>query len=220
MERRSMRVMVASEWPELRYFLRQAVEAEDRALIVGQAENTVRALTLARTLKPDVAIVDCYLPHTVGLDAIPLSRIGGLDAAQTISQEMPDIRVVLLNRQEAAVMPERSPDREVATSFSREVMGASVPFTLTDLWRDTETSGVLVFATVNARPRPVQKLAELSDKAVLFGAIGVIGGLVLLLSVIFAGAGILLAAAGAAALILGGVTKLAARFWHAPWRRS
>ncbi len=53
--------MLASAYPEVRYFLREVVEEEGRALIVGQAENATKALALARNLRPDVAITDCHL---------------------------------------------------------------------------------------------------------------------------------------------------------------
>lgn len=72
MQRRNMRVMVASEYPEVQYFLREVVEGEDGAVIVGQAENATKALTLAQNLRPDIAIIDSYLPHVVGLDAVDM----------------------------------------------------------------------------------------------------------------------------------------------------
>jgi CheY-like chemotaxis protein len=97
MQRQNVRVILASEHPEVRHFLREVVEEESGAVILGQAENATKALALAKHLRPDVAIIDCYLPHTMGSDTVPLSRVGGLDVAESISEEIPDTKVVLLN---------------------------------------------------------------------------------------------------------------------------
>ncbi len=75
MKQQSIRVMRASEYPEMRTFLREIVEAEDRAVIVGQAENATRALTLAKNLRPDVAIIDSYLPINMVMDLSVYGRL-------------------------------------------------------------------------------------------------------------------------------------------------
>lgn len=221
MQQQSMRVMLASEYPEARYFLREIVEEGNEAVIVGQAENATRALTLARNLRPDVAIIDCYLPHAIGLDTIPLSRMSGLDTAQTISEEIPNIRVILLNNLDAVVLPERSLSSDVAALFSRERTGANIPFTLKDLYHETEPLTALVFASVETKPRAAlrQKVTKISDKAILFGGLGILGGLILMLTVILAGSGAVLALAGAATMFLGLAAKLAASLWPKLLRR-
>src|SRR3972149_4209030 len=97
MKGQNVRVLLASENPGTRSILRRIVETEDRAVIVAEAENGARALSLARSLRPDVVLIDSCLPSIVGLDNIPLSREGGLDVAQSISEEIPNMHVVLLN---------------------------------------------------------------------------------------------------------------------------
>ncbi len=58
-----------------------------------------------------------------------------------------------------------------------------------------------------------QKVANISDKAVLFGGLCILGGLSLTLTMISAGVGVALAAAGAATMFLGLVGKLTASLW-------
>ncbi len=205
MQRQNVRVILASEYPEVRHFLREVVEEEAGAVFLGQAENATKALTLARHLRPDVAIIDCYLPHAIGLDTVLLSRIGGLDTAQTISEEIPNIRVILLNNLDAGILPDRSLSSGVATIFSIERMGANTPFTLQDLCREVVQPNALVFANVEARPRVSlrRKVASLGGKDVLFGSLGILGGLSLILTLVLAGAWVFLAAAGAAAIGVG-----------------
>ncbi|MEH6626170.1 MAG: response regulator transcription factor [Motiliproteus sp.] len=57
--------------------------------LVGEAENGLAALAMARALKPDVFLVDVNMP---GLNGLDLSRV--------ISQELPDIGVVILTVKE------------------------------------------------------------------------------------------------------------------------
>lgn len=93
-------------------------------------ENVTKALILARNLRPDIAIIDCYLPYVIGLDALPPSRIGGLDTAQTISQGIPNTRVILLNNLDTEVLPEHILGSGVMAFFSRKTNGSNTPFTL------------------------------------------------------------------------------------------
>ncbi len=215
MQRQNLRVMLASEYPRVRHFLREVVEEEAGAVIVGQAENATKALTLTRNLRPDVAIIDCYLPHSIGLDSVPLSRIGGLDTAQAISAEIPNTRVIVLTNLNAEVLQEDDLSQEVSVFLSVEITGANIPFTLHELYHKATEPGALVFANVEAKPRAVlrQKVTNISDKAVLFGGLGILGGLSLMLTVILAGAGVVLASVGAATMFLGLVGKLTVSLW-------
>jgi ActR/RegA family two-component response regulator len=88
--------MVATEQPEVRRSLESKFGEKPGFVIVGAAESSVKAMSLVRSLRPDVAVIDSALPHELPFDSSPLSRIGGLDTAQAISEEMPHTRVVLL----------------------------------------------------------------------------------------------------------------------------
>ncbi|MBI2864999.1 MAG: hypothetical protein HYX94_10615, partial [Chloroflexi bacterium] len=99
------RTVVASEYPELRYSLTRVVQDELGGTVVAEAENVIRAVALARTLRPDLVVVDDRLPHVVGVDGVPLSRIGGLDAALSVVQELPRARALLVSHNGAALAP-------------------------------------------------------------------------------------------------------------------
>ena len=212
MQRQNLRVILASEYPEVRYFLKEVVEEGAGAVIVGQAGNTTKALTLARNLRPDIAIVDCHLPHAIGLDNVPLSRIGGLDTAQIISEDIPNIRVILLTNLDVEVLRENSLGPEISAFLSREITGANIPFTLQELHHEAEQLSTLVFANVEIKQQATlkQKVANISDKAILFGGLAILGGLSLMLTVILAGAGVFLASVGAVTTFLGLGAKLTA----------
>ncbi len=216
MKRQNVRVIVASEYPEVQHLLRGVAEEEGRAVTVGQAQDASTALTLARNLRPDVAIIDSCLPHVVGRDTIPLSRIGGLDIAQTISEQIPNIRVILVNNLDARILPDRSLSSDVSAIYSIESRGANIPFVLQGLSHEVVQPNALVFARVEVKQQAAlrQKVTSLSDKAILFGGLGIVGGWFLTITTIFAPAGVFLSLAGAVTLFLGLAGKLTLSWWR------
>ncbi len=214
MRRQKARVILASEHPQVRYFLRDMVEAGGGAVIVGQAENAAKALTLVGNLRPDIAIIDSHLPHAVGLDTVALSRIAGLDTAQTISAEIPKTRVVMVNNLDEEVWREHGLGGDIVPSFCREAEEACIPFTLQELYHEELPSGI-IFASVEGKQHHAlwQKVANISDKTLLVGGFGTVSGLILMVTVIFTGAGIFLAVGGAVTMFLGLAGKLTASLW-------
>ncbi|MBI4188175.1 MAG: hypothetical protein HY529_03100 [Chloroflexi bacterium] len=211
MLKRNVRVVVASEYPRARDFLKGVVEGEEGGVIVGQAPDATRALTLTRNLRPDAVIIDCYLPHTVGLDTIPLSRMGGLDTAQAIAEEIPNTQVILLRNLDLKHLPEYSLGRDSVSSFSREKLGVNTPFKLHELFQSNMVSpNDLVFADIVVKPRavPTQKGNSATDKIMLFGGLGVLGGWFLILTIFFAPVGIFVALAGGVTMLLGLAVRL------------
>jgi CheY-like chemotaxis protein len=197
-----MRVIVASEYPEVQHFFRDVVEDEGGTVISEQVKNAARALALTRKYRPDVAIIDSCLPHVVGLDTVLLSRTGGLDVAQTISNEMPNMKVILVSNPEIETSSDYGLNPDVATALSMARMGVDTPFTLQELCCEVGEPNALVFANVQAKPRASlrQKVASLSGTDVLFGSLVTLGGLSLVFALAAAGAWLLLALAGAAVI--------------------
>jgi CheY-like chemotaxis protein len=171
MDRRNTRVLLACEHLETRSVLRRIVESEDRATIVAEAENSVRAMELAQRLRPDIAVVDSYLPHTVGYDELRMSRMAGLDVAQCISEEMPSTRVVLLNRFSRHNSLDSLTRTHTSPYLCRESMETCVPFTLQDLWQEPMAENGVVFANLDERPAKAERKwkPQLTDAMVFFG---------------------------------------------------
>lgn len=210
MQRRNMRVILASEYPDVQHFLRGVVEQED-GVIVGQAKNAIKALTLARQLRPDVALVDCYLPHTVGVDSVALSRIGGLDAAQAISQESPKTRVVLIPNLSEESLSQHALGSDSVAFFATKTNGSIAPFDLQALYRKVALADSVIFANVEMKPRTIiRQQSRLTDKAIFFGGLSFVGGWFLVLTIFLAPIGIGVAAAGAVSMLLGFAGKLVA----------
>lgn len=222
MSKQVARVIVASEYPKMRYRLKELVEDEPGAVVIGQAENASRALALARKLRPDFAIIDSYLPHVIGLDAVPLSRVGGLDTAQIISEEIPHVRVILLTNMEGGIPLGSSLGQDLALSFTRKELEASVPLKLRELYCDTVKPCPLVFA--NVEPIPLasaqEKSASLSGTAIFLGSLGILVGLGLIATMFLATAGAFIALAGGLTMFLGIAGKLMSSFRSRPHRKQ
>lgn len=81
----TIRVLLADDHAVIRDALSMLLETQPDIKIVGQAEDGRQAVTLARELRPDVAVLDISMPH-----------IDGLQATQLIRAESPQTQVLIL----------------------------------------------------------------------------------------------------------------------------
>jgi DNA-binding NarL/FixJ family response regulator len=75
----------------MRAGVRTLLAAEKDLLVVGEASNGIRAVELARELKPNVVLMDISLPE-----------LGGAEATKQIVTEVPGARVLVLSAHEEA----------------------------------------------------------------------------------------------------------------------
>ena len=83
-----MRVLIADDHALFRDGLRSLLEARG-VDVVGEAENGVEAVEMARRTRPDAVLMDLAMPV-----------MGGLAATRLISAELPDVNVVVLTASE------------------------------------------------------------------------------------------------------------------------
>lgn len=79
-----MRVLLADDHALVRIGIATLLRAWGME-VVGEASNGIEALALARTLRPDVILMDITMPE-----------LNGLEATRHIKAELPDIRIVIL----------------------------------------------------------------------------------------------------------------------------
>jgi len=213
---RDVRVILASEHAATRRLISDAIEDEGEIVIIGQAENAAKAMMLARNLRPDIALIDSWLPHMAGMDGAPMTRISGLDTAQTISLEMPNTRVILLNNLDTDSVSDPFKRATKMPSFSQKIVGGHQSLSLKQLYRETVPLMPPLFAQVLLREDATGRAEglDLSDKAVVFGGFGILFGLCLVLTIAFAGVGVVLAMLGVALLVTGFTGKLVRRLWR------
>jgi len=82
---RSISVLIVDDHPLFRDGLQKALELEDDLVVVGTCDDGERALIAARTLRPDVVLLDINLPG-----------INGLQVSRQLKTERPGIAVVVL----------------------------------------------------------------------------------------------------------------------------
>ena len=198
------RAIVASEYPERRHRFAGVVQDELGGVVVGEAESAVGALALARMLRPDLMMVDHSLPYLVGVDGIRLSRIGGLDAALSVVQDLPRARVLLVNHMGAARAPDNGSTERIELCLYRRPNpdgGQPEQQVVFAALREKATSGLR------------RTVMTVSEKGMLVGGLSILVGLGLVLTFLFAVAGVALAAARVGVLLLSWVTWAAAAAW-------
>ena len=83
----SIRVLLADDHQMLRDSLRLMLESEDYLEVVGEAGDGRTAVTMARTLVPDVVVMDITMPD-----------LNGVEATHQIKAENSTVKVIALSR--------------------------------------------------------------------------------------------------------------------------
>jgi DNA-binding NarL/FixJ family response regulator len=86
MRMQSTKVLIVDDHALFRQGVRNTIEAEKDFEVVGEAEDGTEALVKARELKPDLILMDIYMPH----------QGNGLEAVSAIKKELAGVRIVML----------------------------------------------------------------------------------------------------------------------------
>lgn len=80
-----IKVLIADDHPVVRGGLRAALDHARNIQVVGEACDGLEAITRAVTLRPDVIILDIYMPN-----------LSGLEAMLSIKKQIPDAKFIVM----------------------------------------------------------------------------------------------------------------------------
>ncbi|MDX6398763.1 MAG: hypothetical protein QOJ43_2171 [Gaiellaceae bacterium] len=112
---RPVRVLIADDHPLYAETLELVFASDDRIEVVGNAEDGLQAVELARSLRPDVVLMDVHMP-----------RVDGIEAARTLQAELPGVRVVMLSSSSAVEDIERARDAGACAYLTKDARGQSI----------------------------------------------------------------------------------------------
>ena len=85
-----IRVLVAEDHPLVREGVIRALERDPGIEVIGEADNGITAMELARQLKPDVLVLDLRMPG-----------LGGAVVLERLRAELPQIRALVMTANES-----------------------------------------------------------------------------------------------------------------------
>lgn len=85
-----IRVAIVDDHDLVREGIRALLEQDPQLQIVGETGDGQEAIKLAERVKPDVMLMDVYLP----------GGIGGLEATEAIAASVPEVKVIILTQYE------------------------------------------------------------------------------------------------------------------------
>ena len=83
---KKINVLLADDHTVVRQGLRMLLDGEPDMTVVGEADNGLQTVQLARKLRPDVVVLDVAMPH-----------LNGLEVTRRITRDLPDTRVLVLS---------------------------------------------------------------------------------------------------------------------------
>ena len=72
-----IRVLVCDDVAMLRELIRYELEEDEGVVVVGEADNGIDSVRLAKELRPDVVVLDLAMPGIDGLEAISQMMAAG-----------------------------------------------------------------------------------------------------------------------------------------------
>jgi DNA-binding NarL/FixJ family response regulator len=91
----TIRVLIADDHPVVRVGLRNMLQADPAVQVVAEARDGMEALALARSLNPDILLLDLAMPNVAGMDALRELTADSLNTRTIVLTGLIDKRQVL-----------------------------------------------------------------------------------------------------------------------------
>jgi len=106
------KILIVDDNPSVRAALRICLKTKTDWIVCGEAENGDAAIKLARTVRPDVVLLDYAMPV-----------MNGLEAARALSALAPDCAILMYTMFAAPQLSDLASAAGVRTVLSKEVNG-------------------------------------------------------------------------------------------------
>ncbi|HMI98639.1 MAG TPA: response regulator transcription factor [Gaiellaceae bacterium] len=119
---RRVRVLIADDEPLFVETIEALLASDDRIEVVGTAGDGEEAVELARTLQPDVTLMDISMP-----------TLDGIEAARKIREHQPTARILVLTGSSISADIDRSRQAGVAAFLTKDRLGTQLVDAILDL---------------------------------------------------------------------------------------
>ena len=119
---RRVRVLIADDEPLFVEMIEALLASDDRVEVVGTAADGEQAVELARSLEPDVTLMDISMP-----------TLDGIEAARKIREHQPSARILVLTGSSISADVDRSRLAGVAAFLTKDRLGTQLVDAILDL---------------------------------------------------------------------------------------
>jgi DNA-binding NarL/FixJ family response regulator len=92
-----VRILIVEDHEPFRHYVSSTLQQQANVRIIGEAEDGLQAVQLAKVLQPDVIILDIGLP-----------RLSGIEAGRQIRQVAAESRIIFLSQETSADVREEA----------------------------------------------------------------------------------------------------------------
>jgi DNA-binding NarL/FixJ family response regulator len=117
-----VRVLIADDEPLFVETIEALLAEDGRVEVVGTAGDGQEAVKLARSLEPDVILMDISMP-----------TLDGIEAAREIRAHLPDTRILVLTGSSISADIDRSRQAGVAAFLTKDRLGTQLLDAIIDL---------------------------------------------------------------------------------------
>lgn len=117
-----LRILIVDDHELLRKNIRRLLSTRLDFLICGEAEDGIQAVDKAKTLRPDIILMDVSMP-----------RMDGVQAARIVCREVPESKVVIVSQNDRAIVARQTNEVRAAAFVAKSDLAEQLIPTLDGL---------------------------------------------------------------------------------------